>query len=233
MTRTLAIVPARAGSKRVPGKNMRDFLGKPLVVWSIEFARGLPRFDRVHVSTDDESIAQAARASGVNVPWLRPPALASDTATTVDVVLHSLATFAEQGEHFEYVAVLQPTTPVRILTRWESAFAKLDSGAAAAIGVRIAPVHPFWSYRFGIGGQLTPFFPGEIGMRSQDLPVACVPNGALYLARASEVREHRSLAPPGVRGILCEEQVESIDIDTAADWEEAELLVRGRAGMGQ
>lgn len=226
MTRALAIIPARVGSKRLPGKNLLDFLGKPLIRWSIEFARAEPRFDDVVVSTDSESIAQVARESGASVPWLRPAELASDTASTVDVVLHALAKFAESRVHFDYVAVLQPTTPLRLSERWQQAFKILEAGAPAAIGVARAPVHPFWSYRLDPDGGLTPFFPDGIGMRSQELPTACAVNGSLYLARCAVVERERTVVPKGVRGVFCELDVESVDIDTPADWDEAERLVR-------
>jgi CMP-N-acetylneuraminic acid synthetase len=226
MTRALAIIPARGGSKRLPGKNLRDFLGKPLIHWSIEFARAEPRFDEVLVSTDAESIAQVARDGGASVPWLRPAELAADTAATVDVVLHALARFAESRVHFDYVAVLQPTTPLRLAERWQRAFQALDAGAPAAIGVAPAPVHPFWSYQLAPDGGLLPFFPDRVNLRSQDLPPACTVNGSLYLARSKVVESERTLAPKGVRGVLCELDVESADIDTQADFDEAERLVR-------
>lgn len=226
MTRALAIVPARAGSKRLPGKNLREFLGKPLINWSIEFARSVPRFNEVMVSTDDETVARVARNAGAAVPGLRPAELASDSASTVDVVLHVLANYADAGQSFDYVAVLQPTTPVRLAERWQQAFRALDAGAPAAIGVMIASVHPYWCYRQGGDGTLLPFFPDEVGTRSQLLPKACVVNGSLYLARCAEVQAQRTLVPAGVRGVTCEHEVESVDIDTASDWEEAERLVR-------
>ncbi len=223
--RVLAIVPARAGSKRLPGKNLRDFLGKPLIQWTIEFARAEPRFNEVLVSTDCESIARVARDAGASVPWLRPAELASDSASTVEVVLHALAQYADAGRRFDYVAVLQPTTPVRLATRLQEAFRALDAGAPAAIGVMAAQDHPYWSYRLEGDGALTPFFPDAVGMRSQLLPKACVVNGSLYLARSVEVESSRTLVPAGVRGVLCVEAVESVDIDSQADWEEAERLV--------
>jgi CMP-N-acetylneuraminic acid synthetase len=226
MTRSLAIIPARAGSKRLPGKNVRDFLGKPLLHWSIEFAQSLSRFTEVMVSTDSQSIARVALVAGAAVPWLRPAELSSDSATTVDVVLHALARYAEAGRKFDYVAVLQPTTPLRLASRWHQAFDLLDAGASAALGVRSAPVHPFWSYRLEGDDLLVPFFPDELATRSQLLPKAFVVNGSLYLARSLEVQSRRTLAPPGVRGVFCEHEFESVDIDSAADWEEAERLIQ-------
>lgn len=226
MTRALAIVPARAGSKRIPGKNVREFLGKPLIHWSIEVARALPRFDVVMVSTDSEDIARVSRQAGADVPWLRPAELASDAASTVDVVHNVLDRYAREGQRFDYVAVLQPTTPIRLAERWQEAFRHLDNGAPAAIGVTAAAVHPYWSYKLEEGGVLSPFFPEGIKMRSQLLPPACTVNGSLYLTRCDELKAQGMLAPPGVRGVLCSQDIEAIDIDTQDDWAEAEKLVR-------
>jgi CMP-N-acetylneuraminic acid synthetase len=233
MKRALAIIPARSGSKRLPGKNLRQFLGRPLIHWTIEFARSQTRFDEVMVSTDDESIAGVAREAGANVPWLRPAELATDSASTVDVVLHCLSRYADAGRVFDFVAVLQPTTPVRRAERWQEAFAAMDEGASAAVGVSDAPVHPFWCYRFESDRELIPFFPDAAATRSQLLPRACVLNGSLYLARCDAVIAGRTLVPAGARGVVCEEEVESVDIDTLSDWEHAEKLVRShQRGFG-
>jgi CMP-N-acetylneuraminic acid synthetase len=226
MTRTLAIVPARGGSKRLPGKNLREFLGKPLINWTINFARSTDRFDEVLVSTDSADIARVSREAGVSVPWMRPPELASDTATTVDVVQHTLTSLAGKGARFDYVAVLQPTTPVRVAARWQRAFELLDGGAPAAIGVAPVDVHPYWTFRLEADDALMPFFPDGLVTRSQDLPPACVPTGGLYLVRVSELERQRTLMPPGVRAVMCDFAVESVDIDTQADWEEAERRVQ-------
>ena len=225
MSRVLAIIPARGGSKRLPGKNVWDFLGRPLIGWSVAFARSLRQFAEVIVSTDSPSIADVARAAGASVPWLRPPELASDTAATVDVVLHAIRELRKSGESFDMIAVLQPTTPFRRIERWTEALAAVAGGAPAALGVREMSADLFWSYRREESGRMTPLFPDQIARRSQDLPVACVPNGSLYLARVDQVEQYRSLAPPGVFGVLCDEAFESIDIDDAADWEEAERLL--------
>src|SRR5665213_1840418 len=103
---------------RVPGKNTRSFLGVPLIGWTIRFARQLDQFDKIIVSTDSEEIASASRYEGIEVPRLRPAELATDVATSVDVVLDVLATEQKSGRTYDLVALLQPTSPIREARRW-------------------------------------------------------------------------------------------------------------------
>ena len=226
MTSTLAIIPARAGSKRLPNKNSRLFLGKPLILWTVDFALRYGGFDLVIVSTDSPEIAKLTQDAGAYVPWLRPTELASDTASSIDVVLHAVEKInLEASLSFDRIALLQPTSPVRLTERWQLAAEFLDEGSPAAVGVHEVSSHPYWTYFISMRGGLTPCFPEGLGMRSQDLPSVCEPNGSLYLIDINALRIHRSLTQPGTRGVLCEQQVESIDIDTAEDWSNAERLV--------
>ena len=227
MAGTLAIIPARAGSKRLPNKNHRPFLGRPLVLWTLDFALAHPGFKMVLVSTDSPEVAAIARNAGANVPWMRPAALASDTASSIDVALHAVDAMASAGHSFGRVALLQPTTPLRRPERWAQADAMLDAGAPAALGVRPAPSHPYWTYIRGEEGTLSPCFPEGLSLRSQDLPMACVPNGSLYLCALDSLREQRSFTPVGTRGVVCNEPAEAIDIDTPEDWVEAERILAG------
>lgn len=229
MTRTLAVIPARGGSKRVPKKNSRLFGGKPLVAWSLEFATGYAGFERVVVSTDCPEVAAIARQHGIEVPWMRPAALATDVAGTVDVVLHALEMAAAQGEHYDRVALLQPTTPLRRVKHWDEAARALDGGAPAAVGVSMIAHHPYWVYWLGDGHRLQPCFPGKERMRSQDLPPAAAVNGALYLIETEALRVARSFCPEGGYGVLMTDPVDEIDIDTEEDWSAAERI----AGVGR
>lgn len=223
---TLAIIPARAGSKRLPNKNHRSFLGKPLILWTVDFALKYEGFDLVMVTTDSPEIKKLTQDAGAYVPWLRPPELATDTANSVDVVLHAIEKiYSDESLIFDRVALLQPTTPIRLDDRWRVATEYLNEGSPAAVGVREVTSHPYWTFFIGERGGLTPCFSEGLTMRSQDLPPVCEPNGALYLIDVNELRIHRSFTPPGTRGVLCEQQVESIDIDTAEDWSDAERLI--------
>ncbi|WIV97436.1 acylneuraminate cytidylyltransferase family protein [Kinneretia aquatilis] len=224
--RTLALIPARAGSKRVVGKNHRLFAGKPLVRWSIDFALACPGFDRIVVSTDSPEVANIANQAGISTPWLRPPELASDTATTLDVALHALGKCEEDGESFDRLAILQPTCPVRLHERWAQAHAMLDHpDCNAVIGVSAVEQHPFWTYFVDDKGQLTPCFPGKSQLRSQDLPTAAAINGALYLIRTDVLKSSACFTPPGTHAVMCTHAHENIDIDTESDWLAAERLI--------
>lgn len=229
MSKTLAVIPARAGSKRVPGKNTRIFAGKPLVQWTLEFACAYQGFDEVLLSTDCKEAAFVASSCGKPVPWMRPPELAADDTGTVDVVLHALSEYQERGQCFDRVAVLQPTTPFRRVDRWHEAYRLLEAGVPAVVGVRAAEQHPYWTYWLNNGGQMSPCFPGKSIFRSQELPAAVTVNGALYWINVSTLRQARTFTPEGVHAVLLNSALESIDIDTEVDWAHAEqaLLAAG------
>jgi CMP-N-acetylneuraminic acid synthetase len=222
---TLAVIPARGGSKRIAGKNVRPFLGVPLVAWTMRFARTCSTFSRVAVSTDSEEIADIARSEGVEVHELRPAALATDTATSVDVALHALA--AESIDHaYEALALLQPTSPARLLERWDTARELISRGHDAAVGVAPAHDHPLLTYTMTPEATMEWFVPrsSEQSLRSQDLPPAYAIAGCLYLIRSDVLREQRTFFPAGTAGVLCDAPYESLDIDTEADWVAAEAI---------
>ncbi|MFK5882067.1 MAG: 2-C-methyl-D-erythritol 4-phosphate cytidylyltransferase, partial [Sulfurospirillum sp.] len=112
MSRCIAIIPARGGSKRIPKKNIRDFLGKPLIAYSIEVALASNLFEKVIVTTDDEEIAEIARKYGAKVPFLRPKELSDDFTGTQDVINHAIAYLENQGEYYEYICTIYATAPL-------------------------------------------------------------------------------------------------------------------------
>lgn len=228
--RTLAIIPARGGSKRVPGKNRRDFAGTPLVAWSIRFAKSVPWFSRVIVSTDDDAVADIAASENLPVPFTRPADLSGDTATSVAVACHALDFEAAAGREYDLVALLQPTSPVRLMERWEAAYALIaDPGVDSVVGLAPARSHPYHTYSLAPGGGLAPFVAGGDELRkqrSQDLPPAHCLAGNLYLTRSSVLREKYTFFPPRTAGVGCDKPFEAMDIDTEEDWVVAETLTR-------
>jgi CMP-N-acetylneuraminic acid synthetase len=226
---SLAIIPARAGSKRLPGKNIRPFLGMPLIQWTIAFAQRAQCFSRIVVSTDSDEIAQCAQDAGLVVPERRPELLAGDTATSVDVALHALAQAELAADaSFDLVALLQPTSPLRDLRRWTAAFCLLETGKCeAVVGVSPAGVNQAHVIAMDSEGVLSPWTsprsprtrPHEIG------PIVAV-NGSLYLISANTLRRERTFFPRGARAVICDQAWEAIDIDTEADWIAAEALAR-------
>ena len=226
--KTLAVIPARGGSKRLPGKNVISFLGTPLIGWTIRFAQRLGRFDRIVVSTDSEEIANASRAEGADVPFLRSGSLATDTATSADVVLDVLNREMDHQRYYDLVALLQPTSPVREPSRWNEAFSQIArDDCDAVIGVAPAHPHPLHAFQREKGGRLLPF--GDAWgtrMRSQDLPPAVYVAGNLYLIKAAVLEEQRIFFPRRTVGVLCDQPWEAFDIDTEADWVAAEALAK-------
>lgn len=221
--RILALIPARGGSKRLPGKNIRPLGGKPLIAWSIEAASGIPEICDVLVSTDDCAIANAACEVGALVPWLRPAHLASDNAASIDVALHALAWYESAYGAVDGLLLLQPTSPFRSGATMRKGITMFEHGEGAAVlGVSPCPSHPMWTLKLE-GGYLVPFLPeGATPTRSQDLPPAFVVNGAFYLISPAELRARRSFIGAATLPLLIESTHEAIDIDTAEDWALAE-----------
>ena len=222
--RILALIAARGGSKRVPGKNSRLLGGKPLIVWSIDAARSVPEICDILVSTDDAGIADIARRAGACVPWLRPAELSTDTASSVEVSLHALDWYEAAHGRVDGLLLLQPTSPFRSRGTVMRGVAQYrDNARRSVIGVSPAASHPLWCYRLE-GTGLRPFVPGDAA-RSQDLPPAYVLNGALYLISPEELRLRRSFCNDDTMPLIIREPMEGIDIDTEWDWRVAEALL--------
>ncbi len=212
----LALIPARGGSKGLPGKNILPVQGRPLLAWTVDAARGARCIDRVVLSSDDDAIITAALALGCEVPFRRPAPLASDTASSIDVVLHAL----DMLPGHDVVVLLQPTSPLRTSTDIESACERFAaSGAPACVSVSISAQSPYWMFRLGDNQTLVPLIESPPGAtRRQDLPPVYALNGAIYVADAVWLRQSRSfLSSDTVACVMPAER--SIDIDTAADFE--------------
>lgn len=225
--RILALIPARAGSKRLPGKNVRELGGKPLIVWSIEVAGAVPDVCDILVSTDAPSIAAVCAAAGAMVPWLRPPELASDTATSIDVVLHALNWYEAEHGAVDGVLLLQPTSPFRSVDSVRQGvelFAR--HGGQSVLGVAPSPAHPLWMFKLEQERLLPYLDQSGLGMRSQDLPPAYVVTGSFYLSSPAQLRAQRSFIGATTVPLLIESPQEALDIDTAWDWALAETVLR-------
>ncbi len=228
-TRLLAVIPARGGSKRLPRKNVRPLAGRPLIAWSIAAALDSGACEAVLVSTDDEEIAATAREAGASVPWLRPAALATDTAPTQDVLCHALDWYEAAYGRVEAVVLLQPTSPLRRPGAVREAaalyLAQPAGGRCAVVSVSPAATHPAWTFRLAEDGTMQPFLGWDpLRSRSQDLPAAYALNGSIYIIPAASVREGLPPLAPGVLPFVMEEAHDSVDIDTEADWMQAQAL---------
>lgn len=227
--RILALITARGGSKRLPGKNIRVLGGNPLIVWSIDVAKGIPEICDILVSTDDSAIAEVARNAGALVPWLRPAELATDTASSVDVCLHALDWYEGESGNVDGLLLLQPTSPFRsrdTVLRGIELF-RAHKGCPV-LGISPAESHPMWCFRLE-GETMSPFIDaGGVNLRSQDLPPAYVVNGAFYLIAPEDLRQLRSFYSDNMVPLRIDRPEECIDIDTEWDWKMAEAVIGSR-----
>lgn len=211
----LALITARGGSKGLPRKNVLLAGGRPLIAWTISAGLQSKVIDRVFLSSDDEEIINTAKELGCEIPFRRPVELASDTASSMDVVLHAL----EQLPGFEYVILLQPTSPLRTSDDIDTAFNLMQArGAQSCVSVCEAEQSPYWMYRMTNEGRLQSLLgPPEGITRRQDLPSVYVLNGAIYIAQIEWLRKNKSFVGNDTVAYQMSKD-RSIDIDTAEDF---------------
>lgn len=224
--RILALLTARGGSKRLPGKNIRPLGGKPLLVWSVDVVSGIAEIQDILVSTDDPRIAEVARSAGAMVPWLRPSELASDTATSAQACLHALDWYECEKGRVDGLLLLQPTSPLRsraTVLRGIELFR--TQRRRPVVGVSPASSHPLRCFRVD-GDRMQPFIAGDgLNVRSQDLPPAYAVNGAFYLIAPADLRRLAAFYCDEAVPLVIEAPEESIDIDTERDWKMAEAAL--------
>jgi CMP-N,N'-diacetyllegionaminic acid synthase len=226
--RTVAIIPARGGSKGVPRKNIRPLHGKPLLAYTAEAARRACRLARVILSTDDAEIAEAGRACGLDVPFIRPAELARDDTPMLPVVQHAVAFLESRGERFDAVCLLQPTNPMRRAEDIDACVELLEaSGADSVFTVLPVPAeyNPHWVYLRGPDGSLR-LSTGEAApiSRRQELPPAYHREGGVYVVRRDVLMVGGSLYGARACGHLVD-QARSVNIDLPEDWLRAESLL--------
>jgi CMP-N-acetylneuraminic acid synthetase len=223
----LGLIPARGGSKGVPGKNIKSLQGKPLIAYTITPALETGLFQKVLVSTDDEGIAKVARSLGAEVQ-IRPAHLATDTSPTIDTVVHILESYQKAGESFDAVCLLQPTNPLRTADILKKSLEKfLNSKADSLVSVRQVPheYNPHWTFEASKEGTLS-IATGEkdIISRRQELPIAYHRDGAIYLVKSEVVLHQKSLYGESISFIDMSDEPH-VNIDTLSDWEEAEQML--------
>lgn len=224
--RILALIPARGGSKRLPGKNIRLLGRKPLIVWSIDVAKDMPNICDILVSTDNPSIKAISTDAGALVPWLRPADLATDEASSVDVALHALDWYEAEFGAVDGLLLLQPTSPFRTRETVHKGIEMFSKNTQrAVIGVSQSHAHPMWTFKLD-GDQLLPYLENHgAGLRSQDLPEAYVVNGCFYLISPNVLRAKKTFLDETARPLIIDSFKEEIDIDTEKDWERAESIL--------
>jgi CMP-N,N'-diacetyllegionaminic acid synthase len=225
---TLAIVPARGGSKGVARKNIAMVGGKPLIAWTIDAARNAASLSRVVVSTDDPEIARAAREHGADVPFLRPADLARDETPAIDVILDMLdRLYAAEDYQPDVVVCLQPTSPLRTASDIDAAIELLHArDADAVVSLTAAHPHPYWTKRMDANGWVCPFITDvPPPTRRQDLPAAYALNGAVYAARTAVLTATRSWYTARTCGYVMPAE-RSLDVDTPWDLKLLRLLLQ-------
>jgi len=219
----LAIIPARGNSKRLPGKNTKNLLGKPLISWTINAALKSKYIDRVVVSTDDDEIANISRLNGVDTPFKRPKSLARDDSTSIDVVIHTLNELKANGEEYDYVILLQPTSPYRDSSHIDGAVDTLISKNANAIVSTTKSKHnPLWVNTIPKSGDMVGFLSKEYqNKRSQDMPVYFQLNGAIYLCKVEDlIKENTFFLKKNIFTYIMDWE-SSVDIDDHYDFQYA------------
>jgi N-acylneuraminate cytidylyltransferase len=227
--KVLGVITARGGSKGIPRKNLKLLGGKPLIAYTIDAARQSGAFDRTIVSTDDAAIADAARALGCEVPFVRPAALAHDETPHLAVMQHAVTALRDQGYDADAVMILQPTSPLRRAEDICGAVARLaDTGSDSVVSVGAVPAHynPMRMVRLDGCGFATLFVTGAPVRtrfnRRQDMPDAWTMNGAVYLFRTSVLfAPYPSLYGDSTAAYVMPEPY-GISLDDLTDWQHAE-----------
>lgn len=220
----LCIIPARGGSKGVPGKNIKLLGDKPLIAYSIEQAVASNSFAKIIVSTDDEVIARTALDFGAEVPFIRPSELANDTASSIAVVKHAVALLESKNEFFDAVCLLQPTSPFRekgFITRAISKFSFTDTDALVSVLPVPHEYNPHWVFEADRNGMLQ-IATGEkeIIKRRQELPGAFFRDGAIYLTKTVFIKKGTFYGEK--LGYIESNPKLYVNIDTMEDWIQAE-----------
>lgn len=220
--RFLGLVPARGGSKGVPRKNIRELAGKPLIAWTLEAAQASAYLDACIVSTEDGEIAATAEGCGAEVLH-RPLELAGDATPGIEVVLHAM----KENPSFDYVVLLQPTSPLRIAEDIDGCIGRcLEEGAPFCVSITEPSHSPYWMYTLGDDRRLSPLLelPEEQTYQRQKLPKVYQLNGAVYVGVRDALARHRSFMTPETIGYVMPEE-RSHDIDTLLDFRIAGMLL--------
>jgi pseudaminic acid cytidylyltransferase len=221
----IAIIPARGGSKRIPRKNVKEFCGKPMIVWAIDTARESKLFDHIVVSTDDQEIARIANIHGATTPFLRPLELSDDLTPTVPVVAHAIQECMSLGWNADYVCCIYPCVPFLVVDDLKKSFNIVKTTNSQFIYPVAEYAHPIQrAMRQLKSGQMEFFSPQHELTRTQDHEKSYYDTGQFYWGKASSWLNHKKMHTDGLGMPI--PNWRAIDIDNNDDWKRAELIFR-------
>ena len=224
--KAIAVIPARGGSKRIPGKNIKEFCGKPIIAYSIQAAQVSGLFDRIIVSTDDEEVVEVSRRYGAEIPFMRPPELADDYTGTNAVMKHALEWFKKQGFSIQYACCIYATAPfiqVEYLTQGFDKLVSSNKDFVFSVTTFEFPIQR--AVKVNHNGEIEPFYPEYISSRSQDLKEAYHDAGQFYWGKAEAYLKDASLYFSGALPVVLPRYLVQ-DVDTMEDWQQAEMIYK-------
>lgn len=224
--KVLAIITARGGSKRLPNKNTLELNGKPLIAWSITTAFESKYIDTLIVSTDSQQIAKISKQYGAEIPFIRPAKLASDTATSIDVIVHAIEFLKKRGEGFDYIILLQPTSPLRVSEDIERSFEMIDAETKCIVSVCKSEHPPLWSNTLPEDLSMKDFLSPKINnIRSQDLPEYYRLNGAVYISEINYLLMNNGFFGDKTKAFIMPQE-RSVDIDSKIDFDLCNIILK-------
>ena len=223
-----ALIPARAGSKRIPHKNVKDFCGQPLIAYSIKAAQDSGLFDDIIVSTDSPEIAELAISLGASAPFMRPKALADDFTGTREVIEHAINALSEQGKHYDYCCCIYATAPLLSVEYLNKGFEILKANDEKSFAFSVTHFDfPVQRAMKMTEHGLAPMFPAFVDARSQDLEEALHDAGQFYWGTTAGFLSKKAMFSSHAEAILLPRHLVQ-DIDTEEDWIQAELMYRAQ-----
>ena len=224
----LVVIPARGGSKGIPGKNIKELSGKPLIYYTIEVARELFSDEQICVSTDDLEIKSVVENLGLKVPFIRPKELATDFSGTHETLLHAIDYFEKEGKKVDTLILLQPTSPFRTTSQLKEALEMYNSNVDAIVSVKETSSNPYYVlFEENKLGFLEKTKDGNF-KRRQDCPKVWELNGAIYIVNAKKLKQKDIFELERVAKFEMDE-LSSVDLDSQLDWEFAEFLIKRKA----
>lgn len=224
---TLFLIPARGGSKGIPHKNIKPLAGKPLIHYSIEYARQFTTDENICLSTDDENIIACAKEICLEVPFIRPAEYATDTASSFDVMKHAVRFYQNQGRNYEKLVLLQPTTPFREKEHFIEANTLFDDGTDVVVSVYEVKNNPYFNLFEEDENHFLKISKGEGKItRRQDFPPVYAFNGSIYIFNIVKLLKSQSFKDFSIIKKYEMSEKFSIDLDTPEDWKWAEYCLK-------